>query len=101
VDTAQHKEIKSLGKSHNLRDHMTDLELIFTMLGEKSTTAIAVAMDAKGYNANSQAAQSGGKVAGDARRELEKKTEKKIVSPDNFLKGGSRIADTRQLTNGK
>jgi DNA-damage-inducible protein D len=88
LDTQEHKKVKDLGKSHNLRDHMTDLELIFTMLGEKSTTAIAVAGDAKGFDGNSNAAHAGGKVAGDARRELERQTGTKVVSPDNFLKVG-------------
>lgn len=78
---------------------MTDLELIFTMLGEKSTTAIAVATNARGYTQNAQAADACGKVAGDARRELEKKIQKRVVSSDNFLKGGKRIADLAKLTN--
>ena len=83
-----HKDYKGLKKSHNLRDHMTDIELIFTMLGEKSTTNIAVATDAKGFSQNKQAAADGGKVAGDARLALEKKTEKRVVSSNNFVRSG-------------
>ena len=77
---------------------MTDLELIYTMLGEKSTTAIAVASDAQGLKENIDAAASGGKVAGDARRGLEEKLGKPITSKQNFLNGGSRINDPEQLT---
>lgn len=97
LDTAAHKKLKGL-KAHNLRDHMTDLELIFTMLGEKSTTAIAVASDAQGYKANAEAAASGGTVAGDARRGLEKKLGKSVASAENFLGGGGRVNDPEQLT---
>lgn len=97
LDTAAHKKLKGL-KNHNLRDHMTDLELIFTMLGEKSTTAIAVATDAQGFKENAEAAASGGKVAGDARKDLEKKLGKPIATNENFLGGGKRINDPEQLT---
>ena len=97
LDTAAHKKLKGL-KNQSLRDHMTDLELIFTMLGEKSTTAIAVASDAHGFNENAEAAASGGKIAGEARRELEKKLGKSIASKDNFLQGGARKSDTLKLT---
>jgi hypothetical protein len=79
-----HKKLKGLQKQ-NLRDHMTDLELIFTMLGEASTTEIAVQKDAQGFQQNKKAAQEGGKIAGNARRELEKKSGRKVVSQENFL----------------
>jgi len=72
LDTAQHKNLKELAGRHNLRDHMTDLELVFTMLGEKSTTEIARASDATGFSQNASAAHAGGRVAGDARRDLER-----------------------------
>jgi len=68
-----HKQLKGLGKvrtGNNLRDHMTDLELIFTMLGEASTTEIARKHDAQGLDPNRRAARTGGTVAGNARREL-------------------------------
>ena len=70
--------------SENLRDHMTDLELIFTMLGEASTTEIAKNKNAKGFIENHKAAKAGGNVAGNARKELEQKSGKKIVSKENF-----------------
>ena len=85
LDAAGHKKLKGLKGNHNLRDHMTDLELIFTMLGEKSTTAIAKTTDAQGYRENADAATSGGKIAGEARRSLEKKIGKPVVSESNFL----------------
>lgn len=97
LDTAGHKKHKGL-KSQNLRDHMTDLELIFTMLGEKSTTQIAKSTDAQGYKQNAEAAASGGKIAGDARRTLEQKSGKPVVSKKNFLKGGGRENDPQLLT---
>jgi hypothetical protein len=76
-----HKKLKGLkDESANLRDHLTELELIFTMLGEASTAEIARAEDAQGIEGNRKAAQSGGKIAGAARRELEKKTGRPITS---------------------
>ena len=86
VGVQAHKSHKGLKKHHNLRDHMTDTELIFTMLGERSTRDIAVASDAHGFRQNEDAARDGGKVAGDARKALEKKTGEKVVSDKNFLK---------------
>ncbi len=68
----------------NLRDHMTDLELIFTMLGEASTTEIARNTDARGFPENRQAAREGGKVAGNARQELEGKSGRKVATKANF-----------------
>ncbi len=88
VSINKHKEIKRLNpefKNQNLRDHMTDLELIFSMLGEKSTTEIARAKDARGFEENQQASKEGGEVAGNARKELEKKTGKKVVTSENYL----------------
>ena len=81
---SEYKEVKGL-KRENLRDHMTDLELIFSMLGEASTTEIVRTKDAKGFNENKEAAKEGGKVAGNARKELEQKTGKKVVSDQNYL----------------
>lgn len=72
-------------KRENLRDHMNDLELIFSMLGEASTTEITRTRDAQGFSKNKQAAREGGTVAGNARRELEKKSGRKVVTGDNFL----------------
>ena len=81
---SQYKQVKRL-KRENLRDHMTDLELIFSMLGEASTTEIVRTKDTKGFNENKEAARQGGKIAGNARRELESKTGKRIVSDENYL----------------
>lgn len=81
---SEHKKLKGL-KNQNLRDHMTDLELIFTMLGEASTTEIAVQNNAQGFYQNKKAAQEGGGIAGNARRELEQKSGRKVVSQSNFL----------------
>jgi hypothetical protein len=83
---SEYKSLKGLSKSsENLRDHMTDLELIFTMLGEASTTEIAKNKDAQGFVENHKAAKAGGTVAGNARKELEKKSGTKIVSKQNFI----------------
>ncbi|MEM9097345.1 MAG: BRO family protein [Pseudomonadota bacterium] len=96
VTVQGHKQIKQL-KSQNLRDHMTDLELIFTMLGEKSTTEIAQARDAQGFLQNRDAAKAGGAVAGNAREQLERETKFRVVSSDNFKKV-KREADPERLT---
>ncbi len=81
---SQYKKIKGL-KSQNLRDHMTDLELIFSMLGEASTTEIVKTQNPKGFTQNQKAAKQGGAVAGNARLELESRTGKKVISTDNYL----------------
>ena len=80
----EYAEFKRL-KRENLRDHMSDLELIFSMLGEAATTEIARNRDTQGFPQNKQAARSGGKVAGNARRELEKKSGRKVVTSENYL----------------
>jgi len=84
VTPSEHKNVKGLQRE-NLRDHMTDLELIFSMLGEAATTEITRVDDAKGFNENKRAARKGGDVAGKARKDLEEKTGKKVVSRDNYL----------------
>ena len=81
---SQHKKVKGL-KSQNLRDHMADLELIFSMLGEASTTAIVKTRKPKGFIENKKAAKQGGAVAGNARKELEIKTGQKVVTAQNYL----------------
>jgi methylphosphotriester-DNA--protein-cysteine methyltransferase len=81
---SQYAEFKRL-KRENLRDHMTDLELIFSMLGEAATTEITRTRDAQGFPESKQAAQAGGTVAGNARRELEKKSGRKVVTGENYL----------------
>ncbi len=89
LNPSEHKKLKSL-KDENLRDHMNDLELIFSMLGEASTTEIAIQKNAKGFNENKKAAKEGGNIAGNARKELEKKSQKKVVTSSNFLNHGSK-----------
>jgi len=79
-----HKNLPSKSKD-NLRDHMTDLELIFTMLGERVTTEISTAEKPAGLPQNKQVAHRGGKVAGTARRETEKELGRSIISDNNFL----------------
>jgi DNA-damage-inducible protein D len=80
----QYKNLKGLNRE-NLRDHMTDLELIFTMLGEAATTEIARNKHAQGFDRNRTAAREGGAVAGNARRQLESKSGRKVVSKENYL----------------
>jgi DNA-damage-inducible protein D len=79
----KHKELKGLDKQ-NLRDHMTPLELIFTALGEEVTRRLTVENDAQGFNENKDQAQKGGKMAGDARKRIEKQG-MKVISSENFL----------------
>ena len=81
---SEYKNVKGM-KSQNLRDHMTDLELIFSMLGEASTTAIVKTKNPKGFKQNKVVARQGGTIAGDARKALELKTGEKVVSEDNYL----------------
>lgn len=84
ITPGKHKKIKGL-KRENLRDHMNDLELIFSMLGEAATTEITRVDDAKGFHESKHAARKGGEVAGKARKDLEQKTGKKVVSKENYL----------------
>lgn len=84
VTPSQHKAIKGLERQ-NLRDHMNDLELIFSMLGEAATTEITRAKDARGFTESKSAATEGGSVAGRARKELEQKSGRKVVTSENFL----------------
>ena len=82
VTPDEHKQLKGL-KRQNLRDHMSDLELIFSMLGEAATTEITRVDDAQGFDQNKRAARKGGEVAGTARKDLEQKTGKRVVSSEN------------------
>ncbi|MCK4550865.1 MAG: Bro-N domain-containing protein [Candidatus Aenigmarchaeota archaeon] len=86
----EYKKFKGL-KHQNLRDHMTDLELIFNMLGEASTTKIAITTDAQGFDKNKIAAIKGGTIAGNARKELETETKEKISTCDNYLNTPEKI----------
>ncbi len=80
----KHKDLKGL-KSQNLRDHMSEAELIFTALAELSTRQIAETEQAKGLQQNAKASKKGGAVAKNARKELESKTGKSVVTGENFL----------------
>lgn len=84
VSVKEHKAIKGL-KTQNLRDHMSEAELIFTALAELSTRQIAESVEAKGLKQNADAGKKGGGIAKKARRELEEKTGKKVVSKENYL----------------
>ncbi len=93
---SEYKKVKGL-KSQNLRDHMTDLELIFSMLGEASTTEIVKTKNPKGFIENKKAARQGGNVAGNARKELEQRIGKKVVTGENYLPESSK---NKQLKKG-
>ncbi|MDO8281645.1 MAG: Bro-N domain-containing protein [Thermodesulfovibrionia bacterium] len=90
VTPGQHKKLKGL-KRENLRDHMNDLELIFSMLGEAATTEITRVDDAKGFHESKHSARKGGEVAGMARKDLEKKTGKRVVSKENYLETPEKV----------
>jgi len=80
----EHKKLKKL-KTQNLRDHMTDAELVFTALAELSTREISENMETKGLEENKIPAKKGGRIAKNARLELEQKTGKKVVSQENYF----------------
>jgi len=81
----EYKKFKGLAGSNPLRDHMTDWELILTIVGEKATTDITVARDAKGFEECEESCHDGGQIASNTRKELEQKTGKTVVSKGNFL----------------
>ncbi len=89
VTPSEYKKLKGL-KRENLRDHMDDFELIFTMLGERSTTEIHRNEDSKGVEKLKEDAQIGGDIAGGARKKLEKKLGRPIVSKKNYLSKSQR-----------
>jgi DNA-damage-inducible protein D len=84
LNPSEHSKLKGLDKQ-NLRDNMTEMELIFTMLSESATRSIAIRDDAQGFNENHDAAIRGGSATGDARRSFEEKMGLKVVSSENFL----------------
>ena len=82
----EYKRFKGLKKKNqNLRDHMTDWELILNMLGEKATTDITISTDSKGFDECRDSAVEGGIIAGNTRREIEQKTGKAVISGENYL----------------
>ena len=89
VSVKKHKAIKGL-KAQNLRDHMSEAELILTALAELSTRQIAESVAATGLPENAEAGKKGGAIAGRARRELEAKSGRKVVTGENFLPPGKR-----------
>jgi DNA-damage-inducible protein D len=93
ITPSEHSKIKGLDK-HNLRDHMTPLELILTALGEEVTRTITIKQDALGFNENHEAALKGGKIAGEARERVEIGTDEKIVSSQNFLHLNDKKTDS-------
>ena len=92
ITVGEHKNLKNL-KTQNLRDHMSDAELIFTALAELSTRQIAETLEAKGLKENKIPAKRGGKIAKDARIALEEKTGKRIVTGSNFLLTTKKLKD--------
>ncbi|MCX6712072.1 MAG: hypothetical protein NT041_00075, partial [Candidatus Vogelbacteria bacterium] len=90
LSVKKHKNLKNL-KTQNLRDHMTDAELVFTALAELSTRQIAETEQARGFKENKRPAQKGGRIAKNARLELEQKTGQRVVSGENFLRPQGKI----------
>jgi len=90
----EYQKLKGL-KRENLHDHMNDLELIFAMLGEASTTEIARNKDTRGFVENKKAAKEGGAIAGDARKKLELKSGKKISTGENYLPKAKQVRKLR------
>ena len=81
---SEYKKFKGINKE-NLRDHMTDLELIFSMLGEASTAEIERARDPKTFPQHKKASKNGGTIAKNARKELEKETKREVITDENYL----------------
>ncbi|MFH1097430.1 MAG: Bro-N domain-containing protein [Candidatus Desantisbacteria bacterium] len=92
VTPSEYKNLKGL-KRENLRDHMDDFELIFTMLGERATTEIHRTEDSQGVPKLKSDAKAGGDIAGNARKQLEKRLGKSVVSKDNFLNQPKRLPE--------
>ena len=94
----EHGVFKGLGKQ-NLRDNMTSIELILTAFGEESTRLLAVKHDVKGFTENHEVASEGGRLAGNARRNLEKQLGESVVSKDNYLNlnsSGKKILNEKE-----
>jgi DNA-damage-inducible protein D len=101
ISPSEHKKLKGLEKpNQELRDHMTNLELVLTTLGEEVTRSLAVDGDAQGFNENHDAAIKGGQAAGESRERVEAITGKKVVSSQNFLNEKSSDSDIPSLNEG-
>lgn len=85
LTTKQYKELKDL-KKDNLRDSMTNVELVLNMLAETATTEISETREPKNFDENKQVAKEGGTIAGNARKEIESKTGKRVITDYNFRK---------------
>jgi len=98
VTPSEYKKLKGL-KRQNLRDHMDDFELIFTMLGERATTEIHRTEDSQGVSKLKKDAEAGGDIAGGARKNLEKRLKRSVVSKKNYLlkKGNAKGKDQKSL----
>jgi len=95
--TAQEiKDFKQLAKQDNARDHMNELELILTMLGEATTTELSRNRDSKGFPSLQKDAKDGGRVSGNARKEIESKTGKRVVIAENFLDKSKKLPDKKK-----
>jgi len=97
---SEYKEHKDLEKE-NLRDHMTNLELIFTMLGEEQTKLEAIKKDAQGFDENKKAAVDGGSAAGDALDAFEKRSNQKVISDQNYKQQIQEAKKKKELNKGK
>ncbi len=91
LKTKEHATLKGLPKHHNLRDHMSPLELALVMLGETTTAELARSNNAQGFKENKSAAELGGKIAGGARRNIEDKIGRSVVTDNNFLGGNDQM----------
>ena len=110
MSTRQYKDFKGL-KKENLRDNMSNLELVLTMLAEASTTDIAKAEQPQGFDENQQVARRGGNVAGVARKALEAETGKPVVTSQNadsfrqlvtdIVTDAAQLPEKKESTNGK
>ncbi len=91
------KKFKSLGHEDNPRDHMNELEIILTMLGEATTTRITKTNNSKGLPKLQKDARKGGQIAGNTRKEIEAETREKVMKKDNFLKNKKQIEKNRNF----
>ena len=94
ISVKDHKSIKGL-KTHNLRDHMSEAELIFTALAELSTRQIAETQQATGLHGNKAVAVVGGRIAKQARQQLEQQTSRSVITSDNYLAPASKSVVTK------
>ncbi len=91
MDAKEIKDFKQLSKQDNARDHMNELELILTMLGEATTTELSRNRNSQGFSSLQKDAKDGGAVSGNARKEIESKTGKRVATPENFLEQGKKL----------